>query len=118
MELFDFFYPEQAQAAGIRNISRTMASQMRMAAVGSKASDAIREDVSFLALVTMSMVGLLVEKGVITQEEVSERIRKLDELDGVKDGKLNPDAVRGALGLPRAETPKTRPSASRFRRLR
>jgi len=81
--------------------------------------EALEDEVSFLALTLLSLVAGLVEKGVLTEDELRERLKRLDGADGIVDGKLSPDALRGALGLPREPTPEPeapRPSTRRRKR--
>jgi hypothetical protein len=44
------------------------------------------------------MLELLEEKGVLTREELKTKIAVLDELDGVKDGKLDINILKGRHG--------------------
>ena len=45
------------------------------------------------------LVATLVEKGVITELELQMHLRAIDGLDAVEDEGLDPDVLRGAMGL-------------------
>ena len=102
MSLFDFFFPEQAQAAHLRSI----ASRQRLAARRSSRTnrsqaqleariDALEGDLGYVTLLLGSLLGQLDEKGVLTREELKTTIAALDELDGVADGRLDVNVLRG-----------------------
>ena len=126
MGLFEMFFPEQAQAVHLRNLSQTMVSSMMRSSRGNrhadKRIDEVAEDTAFLALVTFSMLRFLMKKGIVTEEEFKAHLAKLDELDGVRDGELDPAILRGALGLikepPPPPAPMARPAPKpRFRKI-
>jgi hypothetical protein len=50
---------------------------------------ALRRDLEELALYTRALSSLLVEKGVLTQDELVGRLEKLDGEDGLVDGRLS-----------------------------
>ena len=54
----------------------------------------LEEDLGYITLVLTSMLAMLDEKGTVTHQEVKELMAGLDELDGVKDGRLNVDVLR------------------------
>lgn len=124
MEMFDWMFPEPAQAMHLRSIAHSMRTHSRnanrSARRASVARDEIEDDLGFVALVLMSLVGSLIEKGVIQEEDLAAHIKRLDTLDGIEDGKLNPDMLRGAMGLSRKpeeqpETPAPTPTRKRRR---
>ena len=110
MDMLDFFFPEQAQASHLRNISRTMTSS---AAASSSASafarrnesglDELRSDVQFLTLVIAAILKRLAEQETMSLGDVSDLLGEIDGLDGFSDGGLQPDVLRGILGAIRQE---------------
>lgn len=105
MDLVDALFPQQAAASNLRNISTSLAG---MSTAGRMTNDQLRKlagDLGLVTLLLMSLVRSLVEKGVVTQEEITGRLQELDHADGVADGKLSPDALRAIMGVPRKETP-------------
>ncbi len=110
MGLKEFFFPEYAEAQNLKKVSRQMARKSRTGRRASKkASEAqkelenMEEDLGFLALVLMSLFNRLVEKDIISRDEVRDQLSEIDSLDGVEDGKLDLDMVRGAMGMARDE---------------
>jgi len=120
MSFMDFYFPEQAEAMHLRSISRNLrrgSISARGAARRTRAElEGMEEDLGFLALALFSLVGSLVERGVLDEDEIKQHMQRLDGLDGVEDGKLDTDAPRGALGL--ARKPSENPPAPQPRRRR
>jgi uncharacterized protein YceH (UPF0502 family) len=80
-------------------------------------STRVAEDLGALGLVLMGLVGLLVEKGILTRDELLAQLRRVDELDGVADGKVTPEQLRVALGIAPADPgPPPAPVSMRRRR--
>ena len=106
MDLFDFFFPEQAQADHLRSISRTLGQKRslgeRLASGQHKRLAENEEDMGFLALILFSLLHKLIDKGVITREELFDHLKDVDGMDGIEDGKLDIGVLRGAMGLPRS----------------
>lgn len=108
MSLFDFVFPEQAQAVHLRTLaensqreamSRRAAEtaerlQMRQVSrLNSKSDDRIgklENELAQSALIIESLVALLHEKGVVSRDELKERVARIDAEDGVIDGKITP----------------------------
>ena len=105
MDLLDFLYPEHAQARHLRDIASALRSRPGDNRVAGRARKGIEADVGSIALVCMSLVATLVEKGVITEEELRKHIEALDGLDARDDHALEPNVLRGALGM--KEPPKS-----------
>jgi hypothetical protein len=116
MSLMDFFFPEQAEAMHLRSIASSMRRRNRTERRSVRKAGDIEEDVGVLALALLSLIGSLVEKGVISEEELRAHIRRVDEADGVADGQLTPDVLRGALGLARKPEEPKAPTPTRKRR--
>jgi hypothetical protein len=99
MSLYDFFFPEQAQAAHLRKLAGE-AVRSRELDTGSLEQQnrqlhervaRLEHELGALALVVAAILKRLDEKGHVTRNEVQETIRKLDLLDGVRDGKISVD---------------------------
>ncbi|MCA8916870.1 MAG: hypothetical protein KDB90_15865 [Planctomycetes bacterium] len=99
MDLLDFLYPQQAQAARLREIAQTLRESNAAKGATNRETARIQADVNTLALVCMGLVATLVEKGVITELELQMHLQAIDGLDAVADEGLDPDVMRGALGL-------------------
>ena len=101
MNLSDFFYGGYAMAR-IRDVDELRRSQRRSERRRSsnvrtlnKRIEDLEDDLGYITLVLSSMLAMLDEKGTITHQEVQGLMANLDELDGVKDGRLNVDVLRG-----------------------
>jgi hypothetical protein len=117
MGLYEFFYPQLAQAEALRNIAASMGRAARAGAATRRKASEADESIGTLALVLLGLVGTLVEKGVIRKEDLLDQLRKVDGLDGAADGKVDPAHVLAALGfaLP-AAPPAQAPVPKRTRR--
>lgn len=98
-------------------LRQSMRRQWRQRSRISKATRELQDEVGLLALTLLALVGRLVEKGIVTEAELHARIAEVDALDGEKDGMLDPEALRSALGLPaRPRTPPKAPAPKARRR--
>jgi hypothetical protein len=104
MDPSSFGNNEEAQR---RNLARSLAHVRGRSALRAE----IQDDLGVLGRVLLGLVLALVEKGVITHAELLEHLRGLD---GDADGKVTPDAIRAALGLP-AAPPRPAPARRRKR---
>lgn len=93
--LLFFPHASNAEVDRLRMVARSIAASRARRRVRAD----VAGDVGALGLVLLGLVGTLVEKGVLTNEELLAHLRRVDELDGVADGKVTPDQVRAALGL-------------------
>ena len=93
-----------------RRRARALRRDRRSAA---RQREELESDVGFLALTLLSLVRSLVEKGVLSREELRAHMRELDAADGVEDGKLDSDAARDSLGV---QPPEPDPPAPKPRR--
>ena len=110
MSLFDFLFPEQAEAAHLRSLSKSMRRQAHNQRMANTKKDNLekelketKEDLEFSNLLLSSLIRKLVEKDILSKEELLETIQNVDLLDGIKDGKLNSNSLRGDMGLPKEE---------------
>lgn len=67
--------------------------ESRPTAEGARIAD-LEGDVARLTLVTMTMMEMVIRKGIATREELSALLAEIDVLDGRRDGKLPRSALR------------------------
>lgn len=99
MEMLDFFWPQWAQARHLREVAQALKTGGGRKTSPTRIAVDLQADINSLALVCMSLVAALVEKGVISELDLQMHLQKLDELDAQDDHGLDPDLMRGALGL-------------------
>ena len=105
MDLFDFMFPEQAEASHLRNISRHLRTQS-IASSGTRSRieetnnsvESLQEDVRFLNMVVMAIIKRLTENETMNMADISDILDQIDGLDGVQDGGLDINAMRAVLG--------------------
>ncbi len=106
MSLFDFLFPEQAQAMHLRQLANNNGQQIAMmrsqqyteqlrqkqaVRLNTKAEDRVKEleiELAQSVLVIESMISLLEEKNLLTREELKQRTSQIDAADGVIDGRI------------------------------
>lgn len=104
MDTYSVLFPDSDPAATrLHSVARSIAASRARRRIRAKVED----EVGALGLVLLSLVGTLVEKGVLTRDELLAHLRRVDELDGVADGKVTPEQLRVALGItpPEPEAP-------------
>lgn len=112
MSLFDFLFPEQAQASYLRQLASNNAQQTALmrsqqyteqlrrkqaVRLNTKAEDRVKEleiELAQSALVIESLISLLEEKNLVTREELKQRTSQIDAADGVIDGRITPPEER------------------------
>jgi hypothetical protein len=101
LDLFDFFFPEQAQASHLRKIAkqRSVSSGPAGGTAQSSELQALRDDVGFLTLVITALLRRLSETETLSLADVQDLLDEIDALDGVADGGLDPGVLRGLLGV-------------------
>ena len=113
MGLYEYFYPHKAAARNARNIASMIRANVRKAKRSGKkvkklqeavaqfeeVTAQLEEDLDFLILIVLTLYATLHEKGVISRDSLMQRINEIDMYDGVKDGKVSPDALRRAFGF-------------------
>jgi len=52
----------------------------------------LEDELEWVRLVSSALMGVCIEKGLVTPDELKERLQKLDLADGVEDGKVGPGA--------------------------
>jgi hypothetical protein len=68
MDIFDFLFPEQSQAESLKTLNRNLSNLARST---ERASD---KNSKTLALILLSLIKSLIDKGVISEEELIECI--------------------------------------------
>jgi hypothetical protein len=122
MDFFDFFFPEQAEAAHLRrisrNLSRSNASTGALADSARRTADEVadlRADVKFLTLVLTALLKRLAENETMSLHDLSDLLGDVDRLDGLPDEGLEPGVLRGLLGVIRQDmTPTAEPEAEQI----
>jgi len=99
MSLYDFFFPEQAQASHLRSIANSTRARNRRnirktGDLDRRIGD-LEKDLGYVSLVLGALLQQLDAKGTLSRDEVRATLSELDELDGVKDGRLDIDILRG-----------------------
>ena len=108
MDMYDFFFPEQAQASHLRRIARAQSSAARAPNRSLRLEEEfaeLRSDVQFLTLVIATMLKRMNETQTMSLDDVQDLIDEIDGLDGVPDGGLAPGVLRGLLGVLRQDPP-------------
>lgn len=99
MSLFDFFFPEQAQASHLRSLASSARTRnrrnIRKTGDLDRRIDDLEKDLGYVSLVLGALVQQLDAKGTLSRDDLRTVLAELDELDGVKDGRLDIDILRG-----------------------
>jgi hypothetical protein len=101
VDLYDFFFPEQAQAKHLRKIASNLSPQrleFPMASPGESSDSSLRQDLNFLALVLTAILKRLDETKTLSIGDVKDLLNEVDGMDGVTDAGLPPNLLRGLLG--------------------
>ena len=99
MSLFDFFFPEEAQASHLRRLADTASLAHTQARLAQARSDRSRlgaekrvreveEDVAQLTIVMEALLELFSEQGAVTRSDLARKVAEIDARDGVIDGKI------------------------------
>lgn len=101
MSLFDFFFPEQAQASYLRDIAEQQTrSTIRQSHASHNLESRVKHleaDLGYVTLLLGSILDKLDEKGVVTRQDLKDATSALDAVDGVRDGKLDINILRNTL---------------------
>jgi len=99
MSLYNFFFPQQATADHLQQLARAQRQKSRQESRQSKFQDErideMEMDLGYVSLILGALLQKVDEKGVLSRAEVRETMAALDEIDGVKDGKLDINILRG-----------------------
>ena len=99
MDFFDFFFPEQAQAAYLRQIAEQKVGAGMAAARSSDDVATLKSDVRFLTLVLATVIKRLAETKTMSLADLQDLMDQVDSSDGVSDAGLEPGVLRGMLGV-------------------
>ena len=103
MGLFDFFFPEQAQAERLRELVDQQRHMLRKTRTEARTSvqakstldqlqkevQTLRNDLGYVTLLLGAIVDQLDAKGTLTRAELREAVEAIDLVDDVEDGKLD-----------------------------
>ena len=100
MGLFEFMFPEQAQAVHLRAMRELQVQKhydsrwqdrAEMASVEALKIriDELEDDLGFTVLVLASLLSTLDEKQILSRDDVERELRKLDLIDGRNDSKIS-----------------------------
>lgn len=117
MDLFDFFFPEQAQATHLRKLVNQGKLERRASTSSSPDVKALEEDVRFLTLLMATILRRLAETETLSLADVRDLLDEVDGLDGHADDGLDPNILRGMLGVikSKAEHPENGPTNDEFK---
>jgi hypothetical protein len=108
MSLFDFFFPEQAQASHLRTLAEQGQAQslarhrQRLTEVQSGRAEVARtrnleqrieqleRDIGQAGLAIEALLELLEQSGAVSREALAARLQEIDGRDGAADGRLTP----------------------------
>ena len=110
MDLFDFFFPEQAQAAHLRKIAARQSLGGSSSSLATQRNDdisALKGDVRFLTMVLTAILKRLTETQTMSLADVQDLLDEVDVLDGVADRGLDPGVLRGLLGVLKQDSEAT-----------
>ena len=99
MSLREFFFSQRlATNADVKKIAesqhkRRLQDVHRNADLNRRVED-LEMDLGYVALILGALLNKVEEKGVLSLTEVREAMAELDEIDGVKDGKLDINILR------------------------
>jgi hypothetical protein len=105
MGLYELFFSEASDAESLSRIAKShernshireresVESRQQNYQVDSALAN-LENDVGTLALILAAILKMLDEKGQINREDLKEKLKELDLLDGVRDGKINVNDLR------------------------
>ena len=101
MDIFDLLLGpgERGEQERIRRLAKQVSRDSPQDRGKSAMARRAVSETGFLGLALLTMEQLLVEKGLITRQEFAERLRRLDELDGVRNGEIDQRTLMSALGI-------------------
>lgn len=112
MGLFDFFFPEQAQAERLRELVDQQRQVLRRTRTEARTSihaktttdqlqkevQSLRNDLGYVTLLLGAIVDQLDAKGTLTRTDLRAAVEAIDLVDDVEDGKLDIEALKHAVG--------------------
>ena len=111
MGLFDFFFPEQAQAERLRELVDQQRRILRKTRTEARTSfqsktstdqlqkqvETLRNDLGYVTLLLGALVDQLDAKGTLTRADLRAAVEAIDLVDDVEDGKLDIEALKHAV---------------------
>lgn len=108
MSLFDFFFPEQAQASHLRRLAdQQQASGRNESPIDQtiethsfrifeleKRVTELERDLGFVSLLLATILNTVEKKEVVSREEIHATMEQMDLLDMFKDGRLTISALK------------------------
>ena len=101
VDLYDLFFPEQAQATHLRKIAQSLSPRplkFPMSSPEPSSDLSLRQDLNFLTLVLTAILKRLDETKTLSVGDVKDLLNEVDSMDGVTDCGLPPNMLRGLLG--------------------
>jgi len=115
--LHDFWTAEELNAID-RRFERTRRARMRSSRTTDARISELEDDVARLTLVVKALSEAVVAQGAVSREDLSAWLERIDLLDGVADGKLDPDSRHAAPGETEAPEEERPPAPTRRRHRR
>ncbi len=114
MSLFDLLFPDQSTAMQSRRAADELEEQTRLMQKGTDRQFSTelkiralqntvnrqQADLDVMSLVVMALFKKLCEVSDLSAVEVQELMKKVDESDGIKDGKIDFQEIRSVFGFP------------------
>ena len=111
MSLFDFFFPEEAQASHLRRLADTSSAVERRARVDAVRQDLARtsdrkrieeleQEVGELTILLEALLEKLDDQNLFTRDELAVKIAEIDLRDGVLDRKITKEKSTAQKGGP------------------
>lgn len=108
MSLFDFFFPEEAQASHLRRLADQQQRAFRRNAHTNRAAEEngyriaeledrvmdLERDLGFVSLLLGSLLDAMEKDGTVSRRDVRAAMSELDGHDGYNDDRLDIDALR------------------------
>jgi hypothetical protein len=99
MDLFDFFFPDQSQAAHLRRLadSTSMSAMQerisraraeRSQASANKRIEELESEVGQLTIIVEALLESISDRGILSREDIAKKLCDIDERDGVIDGRI------------------------------
>ncbi|MFT7619741.1 MAG: hypothetical protein ACI97A_003398 [Planctomycetota bacterium] len=98
-----YYVPNFNKSAEIQKVKDNRVKRRHQAARKARSTstriEELEDEVMFLNLVNRTMISLMTDRGLITQEEFIKRLAQLDEEDGVIDGGSTGDDLAQEIGF-------------------
>jgi pyruvate-formate lyase len=105
MGLYEFFFSDASEAESLSKIAKSHERNSRLRARESvdarqqnyqmnSALVNLENDVGTLALILATILKMLDEKGQISRADLKEKLKDLDLLDGIRDGRIDVNVLR------------------------